>query len=72
MPESIPKEMTKQDKQWRAESDAYTLIEAEAIKKDEERFEMAQKEAQKMVKQKQDEAAAAKKVAKMDYEYMPD
>lgn len=52
-----------QEKKWKAESDARTLCEAEAIKKDRERMRLAAQAAQKMAKDKAVEAMDMKKVA---------
>ena len=52
----------KSEETWRAESDARTLIDAEAIKADKARQKKALAAAKKMVKEKQDEAKAAQKV----------
>ena len=56
--------MTKDQKRWQAEDDAYTLIRAEAIKKDKSRIAAAKREAKKLAIEKQKEASAAKAVAK--------
>ena len=48
---------------WQEESWARTLIEAEAIKADKDKYKKALVAAKKMVKEKQDEAKAAEKVA---------
>lgn len=56
--------MTKEDKMWRAQDDARTLIYAEAIKADKTRVAAAKREAKKMAVEKKKEATAALKVAK--------
>lgn len=58
---SMPEEV-KSEKDWEAECDARTLIDAEAIKADKARNKKALSAAKKMVKEKQDEAKAAQKV----------
>ena len=55
--------MTAQDKIWRAESDAGTLIEAEAIQADSKRKKAAIGAAKAIAKIAQDKAKAAMKVA---------
>lgn len=52
------------DKNWQAESDAHTLIEAETIKLDKKRMEKALKAAKDIAKEKESEAKAAKKIVK--------
>ena len=54
----------KQEQQWMAESDAYTLAEAEAIKMDKGRLSRAQRAAGKLAKQAEQKAKAIKKVTK--------
>lgn len=56
-------EVVSNEEDWSAECDARTLIDAEAIKVDSARLKKAQGAAKKMVKEKQDEATAAKKIA---------
>lgn len=56
--------MTKQDKLWRAEDDARTLISAEEIIKDKSRMSMAMKQAKKIADEAMKRAEAAKRVAK--------
>ena len=53
----------KWDKKWRAESDAGTLIEAEAIQADSKRKKAAIGAAKVMAKEAQDRAKAATKIA---------
>lgn len=53
----------KTDKEWEAENDARTLMEAEVIKGDPKRLEAATKAADKLSKEKVDEAASMQKVA---------
>lgn len=48
---------------WEAESDARTLLEAEAIKADEKRFVAAQKKVEEMKKELEAKAAAARAIA---------
>ena len=55
--------MTAQDKKWRAEEDARTLISAEAIQVDSKRKKAAISAAKVMAKEAQDRAKAAMKVA---------
>lgn len=57
--------MTKSDKKWQAESDARTLMEADVIKVDSTRLRAAANAAKLMKKEKQDEAKAMAKVAKL-------
>ena len=52
-----------QDKKWAAESDARTLAEAEAIRKDSLRLKAAAKEAKKMVGEEMIKAKALRKVS---------
>jgi hypothetical protein len=56
-------EQSKTDKEWEAENDARTLMEAEVIKGDPKRLEAATKAADKLSKEKVDEAASMQKVA---------
>jgi len=60
---SMTAEDKKWDKKWRAESDAGTLIEAEAIQADSKRKKAAIDVANVMAKEAQDKAKAAMKVA---------
>lgn len=53
----------KTEKQYMAESDANTLAQAEAIKKDRARMTQAKLAAKKMLKEQEDRAAGLKKVA---------
>lgn len=53
----------KTDREWQARMDAETLAQAEKIKADKARLDAAQAEATKMAEDKQDEAAAMKKIA---------
>ena len=55
--------MTKQEKEWQAESDAHTLITAEAILADSVRKKLALQKVMSIAKEKENEAKAAKKVA---------
>lgn len=59
--------LTEQEKKWRAQADARTLVEAEAIKADVARQKLAKVEAEKMMKQKQDELNAIKKITGNNY-----
>ena len=63
MARAIPK--TASDKKWEAESDARTLMEAGVIKTDSRRLRAASNAAKIMKKEKQDEARAMAKVAKL-------
>lgn len=56
-------EAVKTDKDWEAENDARTLMEAEVIKGDSKRLEAATKAADRLSKEKVDEAASMQKVA---------
>ncbi len=51
------------DKKWRAESDARTLADAEAIKADKARFSAAQAAAKRMLEEQETKAMAMHKVA---------
>lgn len=57
--------MAAQDKKWEAESDARTLSEAEAIKKDSARMKKAKMAAREMLKEKKDEVDGLARVAAM-------
>lgn len=57
------RKMSTEEKRWRAEDDARTLSEAEAIKRDPARLKAAQKAAVKLAKEAADKAAGMKKVA---------
>lgn len=56
--------MTKEDKKWRAQCDARTLADAEAIKTDKARLKLAQMKAKEMAKEAEVKAKAMKKIAK--------
>jgi len=56
--------LTAEDKKWRAESDARTLIEAESIKGDSARRRAAITAAKTIVKEKEKEVKAVKKIIK--------
>ena len=56
--------MNKQELKWRAESDAYTLLEADAIKMDKGRLNKAKKEVSRIAKEKVNAGKAAQKTAK--------
>ncbi len=64
--------ITKQEEQWQAESDARTIMEAEAIKADEKRFKKAVAAAKKMKDEEEEKMKALEKLAdsKMDYPSM--
>ena len=51
------------DNDWRARDDARTLVSAEEIKADEERFKNAQEAARKLLDDKKQETIALKKIA---------
>lgn len=55
--------MTKDEKDWRARDDAYTLINAEAIMSDTARKKLALQKVQSIADEREKEAKAAKKVA---------
>jgi hypothetical protein len=61
----VSKTISAQDKKWAAESDARTLAEAEAIRKDVSRMRAASKEAKKMVDEEMIKAKALRKVSGM-------
>ena len=67
------KAMAKQEKDWEAESDARTLMEAEKIMGDEKRTKVAQEAAKRLHKEKESEAESLKKIAlgKFTYSSMP-
>jgi len=54
--------LTAEDKRWRAESDARTLIEAESIKNDSARKRAAITAAKTIIKEKEKEVKAVKKI----------
>ncbi len=56
------KAMEKQEAQWRAESDARTLAEAERIKMDEKRLKSAQKAAEDMAQAAQADVDAFERI----------
>jgi len=56
--------VTKQEKQWQAESDAYTLLEAEAIKQDKSRMSNAKTKVKEIAKEKVKAGKAAEKAVK--------
>ncbi len=53
------------EKNWRAESDARTLRDANVIKGDPKRFRLAVRKAKKMSEESMDEAKAMKKVSNL-------
>ena len=59
----VSKAIATQDKKWAAESDARTLAEAEAIRKDSSRLKAAAREAKKMVDEEMIKAKALRKVS---------
>jgi len=63
----------KSEEYWKAENDARTLVDAEAIKADEPRMKKAQAAAKKMLDEEQARAEAMKKIAgaKMTYNKSP-
>lgn len=64
--------IAKQEEQWQAESDARTIMEAEAIKADEKRFNKAVAAAKKMKAEEEEKMKALEQLAnsKMDYPSM--
>ena len=68
------KDMTKENDKFEAECDARTLMDAEKIRKDDKRHGAAQKAAEKLLKEKAEEAEALKAVAhgKVSYPEMAD
>jgi len=56
--------MTAEDKKWRADSDARTLMEAEAIKSDATRKRAAINAAKQIIKEKVKEVKAVQKLIK--------
>lgn len=55
------------EKKWREETDASTLIQAEAIRLDKKRLSAAIKVAKSLADKKQKEAQAARKVARIKH-----
>lgn len=60
----MPESMTAQDKRWRAESDASTVAEAQAIQSDPTRMRAAKVAGDRMAKEAQKKADALRSVAK--------
>jgi pyruvoyl-dependent arginine decarboxylase (PvlArgDC) len=60
----VTSRMTKQDKMWRAQSDAGILAEAEVIKNDRTRLKMAASEAKRMADEAVEKAKSMTKIAK--------
>ncbi len=56
--------MSAEDRKWKAENDARTLADAEAIKIDRSRMTAARQAARRMAKEEQERATAMKKIAK--------
>ncbi len=63
MPSHYMEDETAEDKKWRAESDARTLADAEAIKADKDRFNEATTSAKGLVDRVKKQAETAKKEA---------
>ena len=61
--------MTEQEKDWRAEDDARTLSNAEAIKADTERMERAAKAAKRMLEEEEARTKGLQMVAKGQLKY---
>lgn len=61
--------MTEEEKDWRAEDDARTLSNAEAIKADPERMEKAAKAAKRMIEEEKARTEGLEKVAKGQLSY---
>lgn len=59
----VSKTISAQERRWAAESDARTLAEAEAIRKDSTRLKAAAKEAKQMVNEEMIKAKALRKVS---------
>lgn len=59
----MSKKISNQEKQWRAESDAHTLIEAELIKKDQSRVKSAGQQVKRIAVETQKRAKAINNVA---------
>lgn len=57
----------KTDADWEAENDARTLMEANIIMKDEERMKKAQEAAERLAKEKKEEAESMSAVSKFSY-----
>ena len=60
---------TKEQKQWAAESDAHTLVEADVIRSDPERLKAAQEIAKEILKEQEQKAEAMKAVAEGAFTY---
>lgn len=65
----MPATISAEEKEWRAESDARTLVEADVIKSDPERLKAAQEKAKKMVEEKKRESEAMDRVANGQFDY---
>lgn len=61
--------VTKQEEDWEAESDARTIMEAEAIKADEKRFNKAVAAAKKMKEEEAEKMKALEQLANAKIEY---
>lgn len=61
--------MSEKEKDWRAEDDARTLSNAEAIKADPERMERASKAAKRMLEEEKARTEGLQKVAKGQLSY---
>ena len=57
------------EKEWQAESDARTLVEADVIRNDPERLKAAQEKAKKLVEEKKRESEAMARVAEGQFDY---
>lgn len=61
----IAPKMTEDERRWRAESDARTLVEAEVIKQDASRKKAASEAAKRLAEKEKAEARAMSRVARM-------
>lgn len=61
--------MSAEEKDWQAESDARTLVEAEVIRSDPERLKAAQEKAKKMADEKKRESEAMSRLANGQLDY---
>lgn len=58
--------MEMNDRDWEAEGDAETLARADAIRKDEQKYNKAQGAAVRLAKEKRDEALSMSKIANQE------
>ena len=58
----VTQRLTAEEKKWRAENDAYTLLQVTEIEMDKTRFNAAKKKVKEIIVKKEKELKAAKKV----------